>query len=193
MAIDRLAAEKAIGDFLRALGVSDDNELGLADTPRRVVDAYADDLLSGYSVDLERLLEEGSEPTGTRDLGVVVIRGIDVTTLCPHHLMPSTGAATVAYLPGTRLLGLGTVARLVDAHARRLSLQENIGERVVDALVAHGARGAYCRIELSHSCLSARGARQTRARVATVASKGELARPEGRAELQLALENEQRG
>jgi GTP cyclohydrolase I len=193
MSIDRLAAERAIGDFLRALGVSDDAHPDLADTPRRVVDAYVDDLLSGYSVDLERLLAEGSEPSGARELGVVVIRGIDVTTLCPHHLMPSMGEATVAYLPGARLLGLGTVARLLDAHARRLSLQENIGERVVDALVCQGARGAYCKIELSHSCLSARGARQTRARVTTVASKGELARPEGRAELQLALEGGQRG
>lgn len=192
MSIDRLAAEKAVGDFLKALGVSD-SSVDLAETPRRVVDAYAQDLLSGYGVDIDQLVTEGSEPSGRRELGIVVVRGIDVTTVCPHHLMPSTGEATVAYLPGRRILGLGTVARIVDTFARRLSLQETIGEEVVKTLESHGARGAYCRIELSHSCLSARGARQSRARVVTVASGGELATAEGRAELQLALDDEQRG
>lgn len=193
MAIDRLAAEKAIGDFLRALGVSEDTRVDLAETPRRVVEAYADDLLSGYSMDLDQLLEDGSEPSGGQNLGIVVVRRIDVTTLCPHHLMPSTGEATVAYLPGRRILGLGTVARVVDAFARRLSLQETISEQVVETLLSHGARGAHCKIELTHSCLSARGARQSRARVVTLTTRGELATPEGQSQLGLALSDETRG
>ena len=192
MAIDRLAAEKAMGDFLSALGVSEATSVDLTDTPRRVVEAYSDDFLSGYDTDLDWLLTDGSEPSGGRELGIVVVRGIDVTTLCPHHLMPSMGEATVAYLPGSRILGLGTLARLVEAFARRLSLQETIGEQVVATLMGHGAKGAHCRIELWHSCLSARGARQSRARVLTVASAGELQTNEGRSRLNLALSDEER-
>jgi GTP cyclohydrolase I len=107
--------------------------------------------------------------------------------------MPSSGDATVAYVPGSQILGLGTIARLVSAFARRLSLQESIGVQVVQTLMAHGARGAHCRLELSHSCLSARGARQSQARVVTSASAGTLASAEGRSELALAMPGEPRG
>jgi GTP cyclohydrolase I len=94
--------------------------------------------------------------------------------MCPHHLLPGIGAATVAYLPGDRVVGIGGLARTVDAFARRLTLQETIGEAVVRALLDHaGARGAYCRLELSHACLSARGARQPEAIVVTIARGGE--------------------
>lgn len=189
MTIDREAAARAIADFLRALGHDPASDPELHQTPERVAEAYADDLLAGYGVDVAALIASGSLPADPNaPRGIVVVRDIQLATVCPHHLLPSLGTATVAYLPGARLLGLGTIAALVDACARRLALQEQIGQDVVRALVSHGgARGAYCRIALTHGCLAARGARQTRASVHTTASAGELSGPEGTAELELAL------
>ncbi|MFO0567891.1 MAG: GTP cyclohydrolase I [Polyangiaceae bacterium] len=188
--MDKPAAQRAIAEFLRALGRDPEREPELRDTPRRVADAFADELLSGYAIDLRALLGEGSAP-GANSAGIVVVRRIAVATVCPHHLLSSLGHATVAYRPGERVLGLGTVARLVDACARRLALQEQIGVEVVNALVSlGGARGAFCQLTLHHSCLSARGSRQADATVRTQASAGELADPACLAELEFALRAE---
>lgn len=188
MAIDRAAAERAVEALLQALGHDPQKDPELAETPARVADALANDLLAGEGVDVRMLFEAGPAADGARATGLVVVRDIAVATLCPHHLLPALGTAIVAYLPGRRLFGLGTIARLVDATARRLTLQEQIGQNVVQALIEHGgARGAYCRLALVHSCLSARGARQSAASVHTVAVAGEFAGPDGAARLALAL------
>lgn len=188
MAIDREAARRAIAEFLRALGRDAEREPELEKTPERVVAAFADELLSGYDVDLEQLIADGASGEPPLSSGIVAVRGVQLATVCPHHLLPALGTATVAYVPGARVLGLGTLARLVDAFARRLTLQESIGEGVVGALMERaGARGAYCEIELVHGCLSARGPCQARARALTVARAGSLAEPDAAALLALAL------
>jgi GTP cyclohydrolase I len=174
MAVDRHGAEQAIQAFLKALGHDPAINPELSRTPALVTEAFERDLLSGYAVDVAALLAaESSMVSRDGARGLVVVSGIQVATVCPHHLLPGMGRATVAYLPGDRLVGIGAIARTVDAFARRLTLQESIGEDVVRALVGHaGARGAYCRLELSHACLSARGARQGNATVLTVARAG---------------------
>lgn len=187
--LDRQAAERAIALFLEALGYDPSDPL-LVETPNRVATAFATELLRGAQLDLRELLAEGSEPC-TPQAGVVILRRAQVVTVCPHHLLPGVGTGTVAYLPGERWIGLGTLARLVDACSRRLALQEAIGEAVVSALTEHaGARGAYCRIELLHTCLAARGAEQPEARLITVAERGELSGPDASARLLLALHQE---
>jgi len=190
MPVDFDAAAHAIAAFLRALGYDPDTHPNLRETPERVARAYADELLRGAAVDVAELVRAGSEPRPESEPGgLVAVRGIEMATVCPHHLTPALGRATVAYIPGARLLGVGTVARLVDACARRLTMQESIGQQVVDALMQHaGAHGAYCRLVLVHGCLSARGTCQTRASVATVASAGELAGPAASPHLQLLLD-----
>jgi GTP cyclohydrolase I len=172
--IDRRAAEAAIAAFLRALGRDPGSDPELGETPQRVTEAFADELLCGYGVDLAELVRSGSSEA-TSGAAVVALRDIDVATVCPHHLMPGIGRAQVVYRPGARLLGLGTIARLVDACSRRLALQETIANDVVGALMTHaGARGAYAELTLTHGCLSARGACQARARVTTFSLTGEL-------------------
>ena len=105
--------------------------------------------------------------------------------MCPHHLLLSTGTATVAFKATLRLVGLGTVAGLVLAHARRLTLQERIGEGVVDDLDAVLApEWVGCRLVLAHGCMIARGERATGTRVETVALRGP---PDRTAEAHLAL------
>lgn len=187
---DRERAERAIAEFLQALG-HDLSEPELSRTPQRVAEAFANELLCGSRIDVRELVVGGSDHREPGPAGLVLVRGIRVATVCPHHLLPGLGIATVAYLPGERLVGLGTVARLVHACARRLTLQEAIGEQVVAALMEHaGARGAYCDVSLLHSCLAARGAEQPDARLVTVARAGELARGEALAELAIALRAE---
>ena len=184
MAVDRARAERAVREFLIALGRDPEAESDLVGTPSRVVDAYEKDLLSGYAADVKALLSEGESLSESKVSGFVALSGISVSTVCPHHLLLSHGTATVAYRPGLRLFGLGTLAAVVNAFARRLSLQEAIGENVVQALCEHGgARAAYCEVKLVHGCLVARGARQTGTELLTTARRGDV----DAAELALAL------
>ena len=168
--MDRDAAARAIDAFLVALGRDSGREPHLAGTGARVAAAFADELLAGYSVDVDALLSQNVLAGRTE---VVVVRAIPVATTCPHHLMPATGLATVAFAPAARLVGIGVVPRVVDAYARRLALQEQIGEQVVEALQKHLApRWSACRITLTHACMVARGDRSHGARVETLAMAG---------------------
>jgi GTP cyclohydrolase I len=168
--MDREAAARAIEAFLRALGRDPEREPELAGTGERVATAFADELLAGYGVDIDALLSH-NVLAGTSEL--VIVRDLPLATTCPHHLIPSTGVATVAFAPDEHLVGVGTIARLVDAFARRLALQEQVGERVVAALQKHLApRWAACRIVLSHGCMTVRGERSHGARVETLALAG---------------------
>jgi GTP cyclohydrolase IA len=168
--MDREAAARAIDAFLKALGRDPEHEPELVGTGARVAAAYADELLAGYAVDVDEVL---SQNVFAGQSQLVVVRDLPVTTTCPHHLLTSTGVATVAFMADEHLVGVGAVGRLVDAFARRLALQEEIGERVVAALQKHVApRWAGCRILLSHACMTARGERAHGARVETVALAG---------------------
>src|SRR3954465_4574168 len=132
MPVDRVAAARAIRDFLLALGFDPRQNADLADTPERGSEAYADDLLRGHDVNLRALIQNGScEAPASAKSGPVAVTNISVATVCPHHLLPALGTANVVYLPGKTLLGIGTITALVDACARRLTLQEAIGQNVV--------------------------------------------------------------
>jgi GTP cyclohydrolase I len=174
MSVDRQKAEQAIAAFLKALGHDPSTTPELSRTPALVTEAFERELLAGYAIDVPALLAaESGKVSAEESRGLVVVRNVHVATVCPHHLLPGLGMATVAYWPGERLVGIGALSRTVEAYSRRLVLQESIGARVVHALVEHaGARGAYCRLELSHACLSARGARQGAATVVTIARTG---------------------
>jgi GTP cyclohydrolase I len=193
MSVDIKAAERAIFDFLRALGHDPQSQPELAETPTRVVEAFANDLLCGYDIDVRSLLDAGSETAQVSSEQLVVVRDLAVTTTCPHHLMPAYGKATVGYIPGRRLLGFGTIGALVDAFARRLTLQETIAERVAHSLVHEaGARGAFCELRLMHGCLNARAVRHADASVQTLATAGCLSQPSAAATLSLALGTRER-
>ena len=103
--VDRRAAARAIEDFLRALGHEPTGDL--ADTGQRVADAWADDLLRGYAVDAASVLRAGAIDVAEGQRGLVLIRDLAITTVCPHHLLPAHGTGTVAYLPEARLAGIG--------------------------------------------------------------------------------------
>lgn len=171
MAIDRNAAASAIDEFLRAIGRDPSAEPDLVGTGQRVADAFADELCSGYAVDTLALLRRGAIDAAAP--GLVVVRDVPIVTMCPHHLLPATGTATIAFYASERLVGLGTLAALADAHARRLTLQEKIGEAVVsDIADVLAPEWCACRLVLSHGCMITRGERALGARVETVAVRG---------------------
>jgi GTP cyclohydrolase IA len=173
MPVDRVKAEQSIRAFLQAIGRDPDGDPELTGTPARVAEAWATDLVDGYDIDVRQLLASESSPAPSGSGGIVSVRNLAISTMCPHHLLPARGTATVLYWPGTHITGIGTLARLVDAYAHRLALQEAIGDNVARALVDHlGARGAVCQIALSHSCLASRGERQHGASVQTLAFAG---------------------
>src|SRR3954471_9085342 len=102
MAIDRTAAATAIDAFLRAIGRDPEREPDLVGTGARVADAYVDELCAGYQVDTRALLAAGSIPGAAE--GFVVVRDIPITTMCPHHLLPASGTATIAMHARERLV-----------------------------------------------------------------------------------------
>lgn len=171
MSVDLDGAARAIEAFLAALGHPVDSDPELGQTGRRVADAFATELLAGYAIDPAAVL---ADTTATRAPGMVLLTDIATTVVCPHHLLPAPGVAHVAYLPGDRVAGLGALARLVECHARRLALQEDVGDAIVRSLVTHlGARAAGCVLTLQPACVTARGARQHGVRATTFAFAGE--------------------
>jgi GTP cyclohydrolase I len=173
-----LAAE-AVARFLDALGLPPGvrGAADLADTPRRVAEAWLGDIVDGYGKDPAEILAE-TLPSAGRDL--VAVTGIDFHSVCPHHLLPSRGVAHVAYVPGGRVVGFGQIVRLVDAFAHRLVLQEDLARQIADALVRHvGARGAGCVLEAEQLCLTVRGEKRAGARAHAEAFAGVLVRDGG--------------
>ncbi len=147
---DAAAFERAVADLLRACGIAAEG-VHTGGTPRRVRELWQRRLLGGYALDPAEVLGAGFDDA-RQDM--VVVRGIAVHGVCPHHLLPFRGVAHVAYVPGGRLHGFGRIARLVDAIGHRLTYQEWMTRDIADALVRHGhARGAACVIEAEQLCL----------------------------------------
>lgn len=189
---DRAGLERATRLFLAAIGERSLNR-DLRRTPRRVAEAWAGEILSGYAVDPARVL---GTAFASPDRGMVVVRDIPFVSVCVHHLLPFHGTAHVAYLPAGRIVGLSKMARLVHALACRLQLQERLTRQVTAALdAALAPRGAACRIEAEHLCMTMRGARTRGARVVTTAYTGAFERsPALRAEfLRLSSPSRRRG
>lgn len=174
--VDRVRAEQGMRELLRGLGF-DVEEGVLSETPARVVEAFTTELLAGYDTECSDVIAQGSEPC-EMGLDPVLLRDVAVATVCPHHFLVAEGLAMVGYEPGSRLLGLGTLVRLVQVASRRLAFQEEIASAVVQALMDVGkAQGAFCRIAMHHACLRDRGSRETGAVTVTARAAGSLADP----------------
>jgi GTP cyclohydrolase I len=165
--IDLPAAQRAVTDLLIALG-RDPHSDHLADTPRRVANAYVE-MLTPREFNLTTFPnDEGYDE-------LVLARDIPVQSLCEHHLLPFQGVAHVGYLPGDRILGLSKLARVVELFARDLQVQERLTKQVADWLQDHLApKGVGVVIEAEHQCMSLRGVRATGSRTVTSAVHGML-------------------
>lgn len=166
---DARAFEQAITDLLHACGVPSDT-VHTGRTAQRVRELWEKRLLGGYGMDPAQALGEGFEDA-RQDM--VVVRGIAIHGVCPHHLVPFRGVAHVAYVPGGRLHGFGRIARLVDAIGHRFTYQEWMTRDIAEALMTCGkARGAACVIEAEQLCLLLGEDRRGDERVVTQAFSG---------------------
>ena len=171
-AFDHARAESAVRELLAAIGEDPDRE-GLRDTPARVARAYAE-LTAGLRMTPQEVL------TTTFDLGhdeMVLVRDIELWSMCEHHLVPFTGVAHVGYIPATsgKITGLSKLARLVDVYAKRPQVQERLTTQVADSLMEIlEARGVIVVIEAEHLCMTMRGVRKAGARTITSAVRGSM-------------------
>ena len=167
---DHPRAEAAIRELLIAMG-EDPTREGLLETPARVARAYAE-VTGGLRMSPRDVL------TTTFDLGhdeMVLVRDIELWSMCEHHLVPFTGVAHVGYIPAEsgKITGLSKLARLVDVYAKRPQVQERLTTQVADALVEIlEARGVIVVIEAEHLCMTMRGVRKAGARTITSAVRG---------------------
>ncbi len=169
---DHARAEAAVRELLFAVGEDPDRE-GLRETPARVARAY-EELLSGMRVGAEDVL------TTTFDLGhdeMILVKDIELWSMCEHHLVPFTGVAHIGYIPNEngRITGLSKLARLVDVYAKRPQVQERLTTQIADALMRIlEARGAIVVIEAEHLCMTMRGVRKPGSKTVTSAVRGTM-------------------
>jgi GTP cyclohydrolase I len=157
-----------------ALGEDPDRD-GLRLTPARVARAYAE-LFAGLRVDPAQVLTTAFEANHEE---LVLVRDIEVMSLCEHHLLPFRGVAHVGYIPGAhgRITGLSKLARLVEVFARRPQVQERLTAQIADLLMAKlDPRGAIVVLECEHMCMEMRGIRKAGARTVTSAVRGAFQR-----------------
>lgn len=167
--MDASKMEEGIRRFLEGIGERFPGD-DLEKTPSRVARAWIDDLVSGYATDPVAELTWTDAPPGG---GLVAIRDVRFASVCVHHLLPFSGRAHVAYLPGARLAGLSKIGRVVDALARRLQIQERLTTQIVDALwEGLEPRGALVLLEAEHTCMTLRGVRKEGSRLVTEAARG---------------------
>jgi GTP cyclohydrolase IA len=148
-------AEAAIRILLRWAGDDPERE-GLLDTPSRVARAYRE-WFSGYAVDPVALLERTFAETEGYD-EIVLLRDIRVESTCEHHMAPIIGRAHVAYLPHRRVVGISKLARVVDAYAKRLQIQEKLTAQIANTIAdVLQPRGVAVIVEAQHQCMTTRG------------------------------------
>jgi len=177
-----VALERAVSQILTCVGEDPERE-GLKNTPRRVARMYAE-LLGGYAMDLETLVNGARFEVAYGDNEMVMAQAIEYASMCEHHMLPFVGKAHVAYIPAGRVIGLSKIPRIVDMFARRLQVQERLTNEIADALEAAIApRGVMVVLEGEHSCASLRGVKKHGMSMKTTATRGDFkSKPELRQE-----------
>lgn len=178
--VDRARIEAAVRELLIGIGEDPDRE-GLRGTPGRVARA-CEEIFSGLGKDPSELL---ATTFNIDHEEMILVRDIEVFSVCEHHLLPFRGVAHVAYIPPVdgRVTGLSKIARLVDLYARRPQVQERLTGQIADALVEHlNVRGTLVVIECEHLCMTMRGVRKPGSKTITSAVRGVLFNPATRAE-----------
>jgi GTP cyclohydrolase IA len=172
--VDLARIEKAVREILIAIGEDPDRD-GLQRTPARVARAYAE-LFAGLRVDPATVLTTTFEANHEE---LVLVRDIELMSLCEHHLLPFRGVAHVGYIPGThgRITGLSKLARLVEVFSRRPQVQERLTSQIADLLMDRlDPRGVIVVLECEHMCMEMRGIRKAGAQTVTSAVRGAFQR-----------------
>lgn len=160
--------EKTVREQLWFLGDDPDRE-GILETPKRVVKSWGE-LYSGYKKDPEECFKT-FDAAGCNQ--IVLLKDIEIYSMCEHHMLPFFGKAHIAYIPDKRVIGISKLARLLEIYARRLQIQERIGEQVTHAIMKYlQPEGAACIIEAVHMCMRMRGVSKQNSTMVTSSVKG---------------------
>ncbi len=166
----REEAERAVETLIRWAGDNPVRE-GLKETPARVVRAY-EEFFAGYGLDAESELAKTFEDIQDFD-DMVIVRDIDFTSHCEHHMVPIVGRAHVAYWPSAQVVGISKLARVVDIFAKRLISQEMMTRQIVETIEsALKPKGSAVMIEANHQCMSIRGVNKENAATITTTFSG---------------------
>ena len=146
--------EKHFAEIIKALG-EDLNREGLKNTPKRAAKAYQY-LTEGYHQNLEKLINDAVFESDMDEM--ILVKNIEMYSLCEHHLLPFIGKCHVAYIPNGKVLGLSKIPRIVDMFARRLQIQEQLTKQIADCIIsATNAKGVGVIVEAQHLCMMMRG------------------------------------
>lgn len=175
-------SEQIIKDLLKFIGENPNRE-GLLETPKRVLKSWKE-RTSGYLVDPRTFVKTFEDGADKKSDTWVIVTGIPIVSMCEHHMADIRGTASVGYIPNGKIIGLSKLARIVDAYARRLQVQERITTQVADLLWEElNPIGVGVLIKASHACMSTRGTRIHGAMTVTSALRGApMNEPECRAE-----------
>ena len=155
--------------LIEAIGEDPARE-GLVRTPERTAEAFRY-LTNGYRQDVETIVNNALFQSDNDEM--VIVKDIEVYSLCEHHMLPFFGKCHVGYLPKGKIIGLSKVARVVDIFARRLQVQENLTQQIARALMEHtGAQGVGVVIEAKHLCMMMRGVEKQNSLMKTSAMLG---------------------
>lgn len=160
--------EENVREIMEYLG-EDTYREGLVETPKRVRKSW-EKLYGGYDMDPKDLLKTFDKETYSQ---MVVLKDIEFYSTCEHHMLPFFGKAHIAYIPRKKVIGVSKLARLLEIYARRLQIQERIGEQVTSFLMKElKAKGAACVLEAQHFCMTSRGVEKQNAKMVTSSLKG---------------------
>lgn len=166
-----MSLETHYTSILKLLG-EDPSREGLSDTPARAAKAMRH-LCRGYGQDLDEIVNDALFSSDTRE--IVLVKNIELYSLCEHHVLPFIGKAHVAYLPSGKVLGLSKVARIVDMYASRLQIQENLSRQIAEAIQrVTDAAGVAVVIEAQHLCMMMRGVEKQNSSMVTSVMLGEF-------------------
>jgi GTP cyclohydrolase I len=167
--MDLEAIEKSIETILKSVGEDPQRE-GLLKTPHRVAKAY-EELLAGYRMDPKALINKAVFDVAYDEM--VIVRDIEFSSLCEHHMLPFIGRAHVAYIPSDKVIGLSKIPRIVDLFSKRLQVQERMTKQIADFInVALKPQGVAVVVEGVHMCMMLRGVKKREASMTTSAMLG---------------------
>jgi GTP cyclohydrolase I len=166
-----MSLEQQYSAILGQIG-EDISREGLLDTPKRAAKAMQY-LCKGYGQTLEEVTNGALFSSDNSEM--VLVKDIELYSLCEHHMLPFIGKAHVAYLPSGKVLGLSKVARIVDMYARRLQIQENLCQQIAEAILqVTGAMGVGVVVEAKHMCMMMRGVEKQNSSMVTSVMLGEF-------------------
>lgn len=163
--------EKAYTSLMESCGENPSRQ-GLKNTATRAAKAFQH-MTQGYQTDINALINEAMFDSNMSEM--IMVKDIELYSTCEHHLLPFFGRAHVAYIPDGKVIGLSKVARIVDAFARRLQIQEQLSEEIAQCLMQHTkAKGVGVIIEAQHMCMMMRGANKQNASMTTSVMLGQF-------------------